>query len=408
MKTLHAFFAATTLAVVSLSSLSELSAGPLTTDFSQKSKPATIKVLIARHADGAHLEAKGRYQIYNPVDGLQITSGAVGNRHPIFAQENGIKWGELLPGIFQMRIVPGDSQSSVLVNGIQYKGCVELYVIDGKINIVNEVDIENYLKSTMATQFTHKLSDEVMESIAIVERTNASYIASRSPDVFWHVDAQEVGYQGYALTFQNLQVDRALENTRHVVMSYQNAPFAATWTKDSAGKTADFATIFRKNIPVPHGVEAAPAARDRDKHTWSFLLGKAQLATLAKMQAVTSVDLYVDKKSNKVYGMKLSDGTRARDIDFASLQKMLGKNKLLSNDFTIRVKGESIMFSGFGEGPGVGLCLYSAQAMAQEGNNAQKILTTFFPDAKLENIKPALVHQTEAIVDSSNPPKNNR
>jgi SpoIID/LytB domain protein len=397
MKLVHSLFLATALSLSPLALGSSLYAANLPTDVSQKAKPATIKVLIARNASGAYLEAKGRHHMYNPANGLEITSSRIGSRHPIFVSENGIKWGELLPGIFQMRLVPGDSQSSVLINGIQYRGCVEVYVIDGKLSIINEVDIENYLKSTLATQFSDNLSDDVMNALAITERTNAYYCVSRNPEACWHVDAKESGYQGYALTFQNLHVDRALESTRHVVMTLNHTPFAAAWTKDSAGKTADFSTVFRKNALSPPGVQAPLAAKDRDKHSWSLLVSKDELAKRSKLRNISAIDLYLDQSSGKVYAVRLSDETEAHDFDYLTLQKMIGNKRLLSNDFTARVKGDSILFTGFGEGNGVGLCLYSANIMAEQGEDTQKILSTFFPNTKLENIRTA--NSLEMIAD---------
>ena len=71
-----------------------------------------------------------------------------------------------------------------------------------------------------------------------------------------------------------------------------------------------------------------------------------------------------------------------------SLYKMLWgkKNHLLSSDFTVSVKDDAILFSGFGKGPGVGLCLYSAEALAGNGENAVKILSKFFPETYLYNL----------------------
>ena len=73
----------------------------------------------------------------------------------------------------------------------------------------------------MTSQFANEMDEEVMDAIAIAARTNAYYLVSRKMEAPWHVDAQEVGYQGYAVTLQNLHVDRAVNNTRHMVLTYQ-------------------------------------------------------------------------------------------------------------------------------------------------------------------------------------------
>ena len=191
----------------------------------------------------------------------------------------------------------------------------------------------------------------------------------------------------HALTLQNLHLDKAINNTRHVVLTYQNQPFAATWTKDSAGKTADYAAIFRKALIAPHGVASPYAAHERQKHSWSFAVSKRDLSKVAGSSKVTAIELYQDKNSEKVYGVRLRDGETSHNIDFFKLQKALGSHRLRSNDFTVALNGDQVLFNGFGEGHGVGLCILGALSMAEHGANTQKILSTFFPETKLENIR---------------------
>ena len=358
----------------------------LPTDISQKAKPATIKVLVSKQKDKVFLEAKGRHFIYNPLNGILLSEESSTRRHWVATGNHGLEWNELFPGIFQIRIVPADSRSTILVDGIEYRGCVEIYDLKGKLYAVNEVDIERYLKSTMASQFTAEMDEEVMDAIAITARTNTYYLASRKSQNYWDVESQEVGYQGYAVTLQNLDVDRAINNTRYMVMLYKGMPFPTTWTKDSAGKTADYATIFRKDVHTPHGVESPFAAHDRQKHVWTFSISKKELAKALGAVKVNEFDLYQDEKSQKVYGARLKDNDDVIQLDFAKLQTALGAARLKSNDFTLEANGDELIFKGFGEGNGVGLCLYSASAMSDKGDKAPKILASFFPDAKLENI----------------------
>lgn len=357
------------------------------TDFSQRGKPATIKVLIERRAQEALIEVKGRYAVYNPLDGTQVTSGVMSKRQKAKAAEYGIEWGEMFPGLHQIRIVPYDTQGSILVGGIQYRGCVEVYAADGKINVVNEVDIESFLKSTMTAEFSEPLDTEVMNALAIVARTSAYYLALKSRGALWHIEAEEAGYQGNAVTMLRPFVDRAIENTRHAVLTLQSAPFFAAWTQNSAGSTADIASIFRKAIASPAGVRSPIAAKDRPRHHWSFTAPKAALAKTANLPNITAIDLYLAPSSEKVYAVRLCNGEQTNDVDFFTLQKVLGKNRLKSTDFTVSVKGDQVVFSGYGEGPGVGLCLYSAAVMARKGEKADKILSYFFPGTQLEKLK---------------------
>lgn len=356
------------------------------TDTSQKEKPNTTKVLIGRQLPKILLEAKSHYSIYNPQNEHLLTTGHA-TRQYITPTGSGLKWGELFPGIYQIRLVPKDTLSTVLINGIEYRGAIEVWDFKGKLYVVNEVDTESYLKSILTAQFPQELDPEVMDAVAIVARTNAYYLSTHKEDAPWHVDAQEIGYQGYGITLQNLHVDRAVDNTRYMVLTYQGQPFPTTWTKNSAGKTVDFSTIYRKDAKAPKGVEAPFAAHDREKYVWNFSISKQDLAKALGAARVNAIDLYQDKKSQKVYGARVKDGEQMRSFDFSALQKALGSARLKSNDFNILIQGDQIVFKGHGEGNGVGLCLFSAHAMVDKGDKAPKILSAFYPETQLEKIR---------------------
>lgn len=357
------------------------------TDYSQKAKPATIKVLVEKGAEKALLDIKGRHHVYNPDDGSHITSHVTSRRHPVTVEEYGLRWGEKFPGSYRLRFVPGDSNSTILVNGIEYKGCVELHAIEGKLFAINEVDVETYLKSTLTAQFPEPRSEEVMNAIAITARTNVYYLLSKNKSSVWHIDGQETHFAGAALLSTKPHVDHAVEITRHAIMTMNGSPFPATWSEDSAGKTVDFATMLRKPVIAPSGVDAPIAARERKNHMWSFTTSKENLAKMANLPHIQAIDLYLIPQTTKVYGAKLKSSGSSNDIDFLTLQKVLGSQRLRSNDFTVTSKGDNLIFTGYGDGLSVGLCLFSAEVLAKKGEKASDILATFFPNTQLEKIR---------------------
>lgn len=357
------------------------------TDPYHTQKPATMKVLLQRKAPESLIEVKGRYQVIDTLTGTLLSSGMMNKRYLLTSQEYGLQWGEKFPGIHQIRILPADTQSSILVNGTQYKGCVDVYEKNGLLSVVNEVDTESYLKSTLTAQFTQPLNEEVMNALAIVARTNAYFTALKNKNSLWHVDAKETHYEGNALVGLRSHVTHAVEKTRHAILTFKDSPFAATWTQNSAGKTVDFASLFRKALVTPSGVQAPLAAREREQHRWTFTMPKEAFAKSVQMHDIAHVDLYLADHSDKVYAVKLSDGASTRDVDFFTLQKALGATRLRSTEFKVALKENEIVFTGYGEGPGTGLCLYSAQAMAARGDAAPKILAAFFPETQLEKAR---------------------
>ena len=376
-----------TLTALSMTSPLLSKAEEIPTDHSQATKPATIKVLLHERKDSLLLEVTGAYKIFCPHTNVLLSSGVSAKRDVIRPGEDGISWKELLPGIYAMRLVPANSQTTFLVNGIQYKGCLELYDLGGSLRALNEVDVENYLKSSLAIKFGDITEKEVLNSLAIVARTDAYYRIQKESLSPWHVTAEESDYAGFAVTLQNIPLEQAIGETRHAILTYHNQPFAASWTENSAGKTASFSSVFRKNTPSPKGVTIPGMESERLRSGWSFHVDKEELAKVVHLAAISSMSVFSEKESGKVYAIKVGSEEKAKTLDFFTLQNALGKSKLKSNDFTIEVLDNSVKFKGYGQGNGVGLCLYSATLMAKQGLDAKRILAEFFADTQLEKLR---------------------
>ncbi|MBN2480032.1 MAG: SpoIID/LytB domain-containing protein [Parachlamydiales bacterium] len=357
----------------------------------QLNHPESIQVLLAKNIDEALLEAKGSYVIYNPKDGMKISSSISGKRFMVKSTKSGIKWGEVFPGIHQIYIVPKKKNSSLIVNGIEYDGSIAIIKIKDKINIINDVDVESFLKATLAPQFPYPLDNEVMAAIAIAARTTAYSHVKRNKDAFWHISAEDTTYQGNAIIDPDSVVSNAVDRTKHIILVHTkdgvNRPFAAIWTENSAGKTASFQDIFRKDWWAPNkGVEAPHALLNREESKWSYTIDKKNLANLLSMEELKEIETFTDSFSGKTYALKLNDSNAVKNIDFITFQNLVGKDKIISNDMTVSMRNGQIYFTGYGKGYGVGLCLHSAKKMALNGDNAAKILSKFFPDTFLLNL----------------------
>lgn len=355
-------------------------------------EPTVIRVLVAENVTAPLVEVTGRYRVMNPQNHRYISWGLLGKCYPAQALESGVRWGEEFPGVYQLAICPSDPRSSVLVNGIQYRGTILLFQLGDSFNIVNEVPIDYYCKIVLAPQFKRPLSAETMSAVAILTRTHACWQARRHGDALFDVRAEEVGYRGHAVTLAAPEVVRAVDDTRYMVLEQQACPgesFPAVWTEDCAGKTAPYHVVFRMAGIQTQGVEAPLAAHHRKESAWRVAVPKTWLAQAADLDDVVRVNLYTDSVSHKVYALRLSSDSQSADLDFITLQKVVGADRLLSNDFTVSIEGNEVTFAGYGRGHGVGLCLLSAEMMAAKGQNAAEILRAFFPDASLRIFEPA-------------------
>lgn len=353
-------------------------------------KAENINILLEKNVSDALLEIRGPYYVYNPNDNSKVSSGLLSKRFMVRATEEGIKWGEEFIGIKQIRVIPRKPETSLLLNGIQYEGAIAVYKDGKSIKVINEVDVEAYLKSILSDNFPCNLEEEALNAAAIVERTNAYFQIYKNKNYVWHLDRKAVGYNGSALIIPDAPIIAAIDATHDLILvnpAADKKPFAAVWTEHSAGKTAPYKAIFRQDLNAPNtGVKAPLASLDRQESVWTYRISKEKLAALNGLSQINKIDLFQDKPSGKVYGLRIKSGSDKRDVDFFTLQSKLSQKNLPSNDFTINSTSNDVEFKGFGKGHGVGLCLYSASQMAQNGDMAVKILSKFFPGTYIVNL----------------------
>lgn len=212
-------------------------------------QPPSIKVLVAYDKPGAVLEVKGRYLLFDPRTNSYISTRFIGKRKFIQAINDGLRWGEEFPGLHQLLIVPQDPTVTTIVDGIEYRGGIYVYDVEGTIAVVNEVNVEDYLKSILARRFLEPMDDEALAAAVIAVRTNAYYQAANPQTPFWAVDGQKVGYQGYAVTGRNVPVEDAIQATRYLIMNEGNVsqgvvhPIPALWEQSGDEKAGVVAQI---------------------------------------------------------------------------------------------------------------------------------------------------------------------
>lgn len=365
-------------------------------DNSKIDKPATLKMLLKKETKSSLIEIHGTFNIYNPhTEEFVRTISDI--RAFVKPSLTGLDWDKSYPELFQMRLVPVSEESSFLVDGYQYKGVLELFNIKGTLTLINEVDVENYLRATVHLDKEETLHREALDAAVIAARTNAYYQIGKSGSVFWHLDAAKVGYVGYGLTSQIYKIEKSIETTRHMIMELNEIPFPAEITEHSAGKTASYSAIYRKNVAVPKAAEALFAKENRKESTWKLTLTSLDLEKIGAKDA--EIKLYKDPASEKVYGVKTSSG---KEMTFFELQELIGKDRLKSNDFDLFVSQNKVEIVGYGKGHGVGLCLYSANQMAKEGLDASQILANFFPGSVLRKERTAPEITLEVPLDAAN------
>ena len=222
----------------------------------------TIKVLVLQDVEGALVEVKGSYNIYDPRTGKKLDSAFSSSTYYMHPTTDGIKWGVEFPGVFQVLIVPDSPTTTVLVHGIEYRGMVYAYQADGTIGFVNQVILDDYTNSCISSRSQGKLTHpEAISALAIALRTDALYKSQHGKTKYWDVKASQVGYQGQAVvSLEKPYVDAFKMTSKMVLQNVQPiswfngkmelAPVQEIQSQASEGK--DARSILNRFFPDNH------------------------------------------------------------------------------------------------------------------------------------------------------------
>lgn len=228
-----------------------------------------IKVLLTKDTNSVLVEAKGKYCVVRKDTGDILSQGSVGKRFVMHALQDGLRWGEEYPDVYQILLLPQSPETVFYVNGIQYKGSLAAYhVRDNRISIVNEVAIEEYIKSILAIRLEEDVSQEAMAAMAIAARTEAyaRVVGGKGSLRPWDVIAEDVSYYGFGITCQQNKTDEAVDLTRFMVMEstkqpgpLQNPNLDPTKADELANAGYDAQKILKTSFPhIKMGVTVNP------------------------------------------------------------------------------------------------------------------------------------------------------
>lgn len=348
-----------------------------------------VKVLVKGRVPAIFLDVKGEFEVVDSRNGRrQIKSYSP--KKGTLQIKDGIKWVDSFWGIHQIKVIP-TLNDPVLIDGVEYFGNIEVIAADNLLHVINEVEVEDYVKSYMIYHFCDKpYPRSVLEAISIVVRTDIYHTLMRNKQAFFHLDAKKVGYQGASLRGLYPIIDRSVDQTKNKIMLFKGRPFPASWTEHSAGQTASFKAVYRQNFECPAGAYAPLALQNKEETKWTKEIAIEEITERYGLSSVRKVDLFIDHDSQKVYAVRFFDRTKHIDIPIADLKTILP-----SNNFKIDITPHSLKIQGWGKGLGVGLCLYNATRLDSEGAQVEEILKSAFPQVTLEikNSVPELIGQ---------------
>jgi SpoIID/LytB domain protein len=306
-----------------------------------------------------------------------------------------------------------------------YRGEMEISANTRGVNIVNKVNLEEYLYSVVPSEMPSNWPFEALKAQAVAARSEALAKLGRHKDEGFDF-CSEVHCQVYGGVENETEVaNQAVEQTRGIIMSYNGKPVDGVYSSSCGGHTQD--NIFGEakvvqylkgipdmvddkgiNFPLsPLELEYwfkepvkgilcdIPEYSKSTNFRWVRIYTADEMKEMVSKQAtlgdINKIIVVRRQKSGHISAIKII-GTKSSCVIEKELNIRKALGNLRSSMFKIEIKygadkkPRQFIFYGGGWGHGIGMCQAGACGLAQRGKNYKEILKHYFSGVELKKI----------------------
>lgn len=277
-------------------------------------------------------------------------------------------------------------------------------------DVVAHVPMEMYLPGVLAGELFSHWHQAAFAAQAVAARSYATsqHLLRQATS---HYDVTDGPSSQVFLGDVTLDVaHRAVQETAGVVLTWKDMVVPSYYSACCGGLPAEandaIGPSTLHSIPPLQGHEGEDACTDLAVHKWvvdrphryfyrriARWAGSTNNNSLEELRSIRSivpaqtnqhgrpVQLEIVDRRRKSYAIEARHFVRAANSVFSSLPAPIPR--VWSSNLVASKEGTKVELSGVGMGHGVGLCQYGAQALAGQGESWEKILSWYYPHAKL-------------------------
>jgi stage II sporulation protein D len=370
-----------------------------------------IGVLVG--AERAVISGQGRFAVIAGGDVLARASGETD--YTVVPDGRGVVLsGGPADGRYErLTFVSLDESQFIEIDGRSYRGIVEAYPIGGALTVVNELPIESYLAGVVNAEMGRRSREEqaAVEAQAIVARTYALKNRGKNGASGFDLRAS-VADQAYGGLGAETDAGRdAVGATAGRVLTHRGALVSTFFHSTCGGSTASPLEAFRTVQSTPylqpvsdrHGsgyyCDISPRFRwsvEWDAETLRRILRRTLRSVLgiddASVDEVRDVHVHRTGPSERATEVRVVVGRGdipvygpdVRRVFETPDGRVLGSTALRFDTEVRDGRLHRLTASGGGWGHGVGMCQWGAVGRARAGQDAETIVTTYFPGTRVE------------------------
>jgi stage II sporulation protein D len=245
----------------------------------------------------------------------------------------------------------GNTKIIVTFNGqkYRYRGDIEIDIDKeyGKLNVINIIGIEEYLYGVLKKEISPRWPKETLKAQAIAARTFAIFNMNKYIDKGYNICASTNSQAYGGVNHEDSLTNKAVDETRGVIMVYKGEPINAVYHSDSGGYTEDSENVWGSFLPYLRSVESKFEEKvSPPHHTWSYSVNEKELTEKLqkqgfKINSVISIEPIKITETGRISELTFTadNGTviNMKTNDFRSL---IGADLIRSTLFNIKTIGK--------------------------------------------------------------------
>ncbi len=310
-----------------------------------------------------------------------------------------IRWqnGAFLVGREKLRgeiliIRPSDkSDGGLALDGRRYRGVLELRHRGAGLIAVNIVPVDDYLLSVVPEEMPTDWPAEALKAQSVAARSFAlksrGRHAAEGYDLCTTTHCQL--YKGIAS--EKTASTAAVRATRGEVLTYGGQPIEALFHTDSGGMTESSEDVWGSRVPYLRAVCDTPLGT----MPWTKTMSTADLEkklsakghNIGRLRAIELSPLAVGRAakdrtaSGRVKAMTVTGTKGSVTLSGTAWRSLLGLKSAL---FDAKLTKDSVTFTGFGAGHGLGISQWGAKRLAETGKSYADILHHYYTGVTLQ------------------------
>jgi len=314
-------------------------------------KQPILRVGIFLNQTEVNISGDGAFKIYN-LKSNSLISEEHNKIVKLVPHDKGIEI--LEKGVYSgpIKVIPvGNTKIIIMFNGqkYRYRGNIEIDIDKEhrKLNVINIIGIEEYLYGVLKKEISPHWPKEALKAQAVAARTFAIFNMNKYIDKGYNICASTNSQAYGGVNHEDPLTNKAVDETRGVIIAYKGKPINAVYHSDSGGHTEDSENVWGSFLPYLRSVESKFEEKvSPPHHTWSYSINEKDLTEKLQKQgyeinSVVSIEPVKKSETGRASELVFTvDNVKVINMKTNDFRGLIGADLIRSTLFDIEAIGK--------------------------------------------------------------------